>query len=147
MKRGIWLLRHAEAEGNLYRRIHGCTDSGLTELGFRQLKPLGERFAGVPLDAVYASDLRRAQQTAAALAEPKGLTVRILPELREVNMGAWEDQCWGYVARFEPEQYRALNKDPAKFTVPGCEPYEVSVRRILGAVRQIAAENLERAGK
>ena len=137
----IWLLRHAEAEGNLYRRIHGCTDSGLTELGFRQLKPLGERFAGVPLDAVYASDLRRAQQTAAALAEPKGLTVRILPELREVNMGAWEDQCWGYVARFEPEQYRALNKDPAKFTVPGCEPYEVSVRRILGAVRQIAAEN------
>ena len=137
----IWLLRHAEAEGNLYRRIHGCTDSGLTELGFRQLKPLGERFAGVPLDAVYASDLRRAQQTAAALAEPKGLTVRILPELREVDMGAWEDQCWGYVARFEPEQYRALNKDPAKFTVPGCEPYEVSVRRILWAVRQIAAEN------
>ena len=49
----IWLLRHAEAEGNLYRRIHGCTDSGLTELGFRQLKPLGERFAGVP---VYVYD-------------------------------------------------------------------------------------------
>ena len=137
----IWLLRHAEAEGNLYRRIHGCTDSGLTELGKRQLVPLGERFERVPLDAVYASDLRRAQQTALALAEPKGLSVRILPGLREVDMGAWEDRCWGYVARFEPEQYHALNKDPAKFTVPGCEPYEVSVRRILGAIRQIAGEN------
>ncbi|MBR3555325.1 MAG: GNAT family N-acetyltransferase [Oscillospiraceae bacterium] len=137
----IWLLRHAEAEGNLYRRIHGCTDSGLTELGRKQLKPLGERFQNVPLDAVYASDLRRSQETARALAEPKGLSLRILPGLREVNMGAWEDRCWGYVARFEPEQYRALNKDPAKFTVPGCEPYEVSVRRILGAIRQIAAEN------
>ncbi len=137
----IWLLRHAEAEGNLYRRIHGCTDSGLTELGLRQLEPLEERFRSVPLDAVYASDLRRAQQTAKVLAEPKGLSLRILPGLREVDMGAWEDKCWGYVARFEPEQYRALNKDPAKFTVPGCEPYEVSVRRILGAIRQIAAEN------
>ena len=137
----IWLLRHAEAEGNLYRRIHGCTDSGLTELGYRQLKPLGERFRSVPLDAVYASDLRRARETAKALAEPKGLEVRILPGLREVDMGDWEDRCWGYVARFDPEQYLALNKDPARFTVPGCEPYEVSVRRILGAIRQIAAEN------
>ena len=137
----IWLLRHAEAEGNLYRRIHGCTDSGLTEFGRRQLKPLGERFESVPLDAVYASDLRRAQETARALAAPKGLPVRVLPGLREVNMGLWEDQCWGYVARFEPEQYHALNKDPAKFTVPGSEPYDVSRRRILAAIRQIAAEN------
>ncbi len=137
----IWLLRHAEAEGNLYRRIHGCTDSGLTELGRKQLKPLGERFARVPLYAVYASDLRRAQETAEALAAPKGLPVRVLPGLREVDMGAREDRCWGYLARFEPEQYYALNKDPAKFTVPGCEPYAVSVERILGAIRQIAREN------
>ncbi len=137
----IWLLRHAEAEGNLYRRIHGCTDSGLTEFGRRQLKPLGERFLSVPLDAVYASDLRRAQETALALAEPKGLELRILPGLREVNMGLWEDQCWGYVARYEPEQYYALNKDPEKFSVPGCEPYDVSIQRILGAIRQIAGEN------
>ncbi len=137
----IWLLRHAEAEGNLYRRIHGCTDSGLTAFGRRQLKPLGERFLSVPLDAVYSSDLRRARETAAALAEPKGLDVRILPGLREVDMGQWEDRCWGWAARFEPEQYRALNKDPARFTVPGSEPYAVSVRRILAAVRQIAAEN------
>jgi len=137
----IWLLRHAEAEGNLFRRIHGCTDSGLTVFGRRQLAPLRDRFLNIPLTAVYASDLQRAQETAEALAAPKGLTVRVLPGLREVNMGQWEDLCWGWAARFDPDQYRALNKDPARFTVPGCESYGDSVRRILAAVRQIADEN------
>lgn len=134
----IWLVRHAEAEGNLYRRIHGVTNSGLTELGKAQLAPLGERFRSVPLDAVYASDLRRARETAEALAGPKGLPVRVLPLLREVDMGAWEDKTWGWAARFDPEEFRALNRDPERFTVPGCERYEVSISRILEAVRTIA---------
>ena len=137
----IWLVRHAEAEGNLFRRIHGVTDSPLTEFGRKQLAPLAERFAPLRLDAVYSSDLCRAKETAEALAAPKGLPVRILPELREVDMGAWEDKTWGWAARFEPEQYRALNQDPERFTVPGCEAYAVSLRRILAALRRIAAEN------
>ncbi len=137
----IWLVRHAEAEGNLYRRIHGCTDTGLTALGRRQLVPLGERFRSLPLDAVYASDLCRAQETAAAIAGPKGLPVIVRPGLREVHMGDWEDRTWGWAARFDPEQFRALNRDPARFTVPGCERYETSAARILAAVRAIAAEH------
>ena len=48
----IWLVRHAEAEGNLYRRIHGVTDSGLTDFGRKQLAPLAARFAPLRLDAV-----------------------------------------------------------------------------------------------
>lgn len=135
----IWLIRHAEAEGNLFRRIHGVYDAPLTELGRRQLERLRERFAAVPLDAVYASDLSRAVETAGALAGPKGLTVRPLPALREVNMGAWEDRTWGWAARFDPAQYRAQNRDPERFTVPGCERYDAALRRILGAVRAMAA--------
>jgi len=137
----IRLVRHAEAEGNLFRRIHGVTDSGLTDFGRKQLVPLAARFALLRLDAVYSSDLRRARETAEVLAAPKGLGVRVLPALREVDMGEWEDRTWGWAARFAPEQYHALNMDPARFTVPGCEAYSVSVRRILGAMRTIAAEN------
>ncbi len=134
----IFLIRHGEAEGNLYRRIHGVTDTSLTELGLRQLMPLRQRFEGVRIDAIYASSLRRAQQTARALSEPRGLEVRICPELREQNMGAWEDRCWGWAAKYEPAQYDALNKDPEKYTVPGGETYGAVLERYLPAMQRIA---------
>ena len=134
----VFLIRHAEAEGNLYRRIHGVTDASLTELGLRQREPLRRRFEGVKLDAVYSSDLRRARQTAAALYEPRGLPLRLHPGLREQNMGAWEDECWGWAAKYDPAQYDVLNTDPERFSVPGSENYSAVLRRYLPALREIA---------
>ena len=40
----IYLIRHAEAEGNLYRRVHGWYDSPLTLRGLDQVKALEKRF-------------------------------------------------------------------------------------------------------
>ena len=134
----IFLIRHAEAEGNLYRRSHGVTDASLTELGLRQRIPLRERFEGVKLDAVYSSDLRRARQTAAALYEPRNLSLRLHPGLREQNMGVWEDNTWGWAAKFDPVQYDFINRDPELFSVPGSENYSAVLRRYLPALREIA---------
>ena len=50
----IYLIRHAEAEGNVFRRIHGQYDSCVTPNGRRQIAALAQRFAGIPVDAVYA---------------------------------------------------------------------------------------------
>ena len=50
----VYLIRHAEAEGNLYRRIHGWYDSLITENGYRQIAALQERFREVHVDAVYS---------------------------------------------------------------------------------------------
>lgn len=47
----LYLIRHGEAEGNLYRRMHGQYDGGITELGRRQIAALGQRFADISLDA------------------------------------------------------------------------------------------------
>ena len=55
----IYIIRHAEAEGNLYRRIHGQYDSLVTPLGYRQIQALEKRFQDIHLDAVYSSDLFR----------------------------------------------------------------------------------------
>lgn len=51
----IYIVRHAEAEGNLYRRIHGQYDSLVTPLGRRQIAALAQRFREIPVDAVYSS--------------------------------------------------------------------------------------------
>ncbi len=85
----IYLIRHAEAEGNVYRRCHGIYDSLLTPKAYEQLPYLAERFADVPLDAVYASPLYRARHTAKAIADRKGMQVIIRPALHEIDMGDW----------------------------------------------------------
>ena len=60
----IYLVRHAEAEGNLYRIAHGHYNSCITDdRGCRQIRALAERFRDVPVDAVYASDLIRTRTT------------------------------------------------------------------------------------
>ena len=69
----IYLIRHAEAEGNLHRRIHGWYDALITENGFAQMRALEERFRDIPIDAVWSSDLYRTRATARAVYVPKGL--------------------------------------------------------------------------
>ena len=63
----IYLIRHAEAEGNLYRRIQGHWNGQVTPRGQKQIDALAERFRGVPIDAVCSSDLQRTIDTAGAI--------------------------------------------------------------------------------
>ena len=77
----IYLIRHAEAEGNLYRLAHGQYNSTVTPRGYRQLAALRKRFREILVDAVYGSDLLRTHITASAIYGPKGLPFRPLPLL------------------------------------------------------------------
>ena len=87
----IYLIRHAEAEGNLHRRIHGWYNALVTENGFKQIEALRNRFADVQIDAVYSSDLYRTMTTARSIYQPKGLELQTDPDRRELYMGEWED--------------------------------------------------------
>ena len=99
----IYLIRHAEAEGNVYRRCHGQYDSLLTNRAMDQLPYLADRFDEIELSAVYASDLYRARHTAKVIADRKDLKVRVRQDLREIDMCDWEDRTWAYLKRFEGE--------------------------------------------
>lgn len=135
----IYLIRHAAAEGNLYRVAHGQFNSTITARGYRQLSYLRRRFEGVTLDAVYGSDLLRAQTTAAALYVPRNLPFRGEPRLREVCMGAWEQLTWGEVARLDEEMYYNFNNRPDLFVCEGAENFEAVRERMMAALRDIAA--------
>ena len=115
----IYLIRHAEAEGNLYRRIHGWYDALITENGFRQIEALQRRFQDVRVDAVWSSDLHRTMTTARAVYVPKGLELHTDPQLRELNFGDWEDQPWGQVYRNEPERIGQFNRTDPAWRAPG----------------------------
>ena len=139
MSATIYLIRHAEAEGNLCRRIQGQFDGFLTVRGRRQLARLAARFDGVPLDAVWASDLYRARVTAAAAAH--GLPVRTTPRLREMALGVWEDQLWGNAQRDMPEQLYRFSRAPDRWHIAGGEPFADVTARMVSAVRDIAARH------
>jgi probable phosphoglycerate mutase len=137
----IFLIRHAEAEGNLYRRVHGQYDSILTDNGLRQVEYLMERFKGEKIDAVYSSDLTRTCQTAAAIYEPKGLPLYTSPMLREVSVGVWEDMTWGDVLKSDAYQYSLFNSSPEKWGVEGSESFIQVQRRLNDAITAIARQH------
>ncbi len=137
----IYLIRHAEAEGNLYRIAHGQYDSLITPRGYRQIAALEKRFFDVPVDAVYSSDLFRTKTTAAAIYRPKGLALHTRRDLREILMGTWEDVRWVDLARNHNEMLQNFGRRMDVWSAPGAEKPEEVQTRMVAAVRDIAAKH------
>jgi probable phosphoglycerate mutase len=134
----IYLIRHAEAEGNLYRRMQGQYNSLVTQPGLAQIAELRRRFLPVHIDAVYSSDLYRAWRTAQAVSEPRGLTVTPLRELREMSVGIWEDLSFGQIQKYESQQLVDFVQMQWDLSLEGGESYDVLSARIYGALRRLA---------
>lgn len=137
----IYLIRHAEAEGNLYRIVQGHRDSALTDRGWRQVKALEKRFEGVRIDAVYSSDLYRARATATAIAKPRGLPVQGVPDLREICVGEWEQLTFGEIARRDAQMLENFGRHMEQWHVPGAETPQAVLERAWKFLNRVAAEN------
>lgn len=137
----IYLIRHAEAEGNLYRRVHGWYDSLITDNGYRQIAALEARFRDIHIDAVYSSDLFRTSATARAIYAPKGLELRIDPGLRELQLGDWEDLPFGLVRRQFPRQMELFNRTDPNWQVDNAETFSQLGERVYSAVRRLAEKH------
>ena len=92
----IILVRHGETVDNARQIMQGQTQGELNERGREQALQVAERLAAEALDAVVASDLHRAIQTAEIIAAPHGLQVATIPLLRERDWG-------GFTGRYIPE--------------------------------------------
>jgi broad specificity phosphatase PhoE len=87
----LWLVRHGESTWNIAGLAQGHNDEAeLTERGLRQAAEAAAQFGYRPVRAIYASDLRRARQTAAAFAAVLGLPVHTDVRLRERSLGVLE---------------------------------------------------------
>ena len=141
MSTTVYLVRHAEAEGNIGRRCHGIYNSMLTGRGREQAKVVGDRFRTIHLDAVYSSDLTRARDTARAIAQPHGLPVIERPLLREIDMGDWEDRPWADLAKFDKEPYDIWCNQPWNSQPVGGETIMQAGQRAFDEIGRIAKEN------
>ena len=96
METTIILVRHGETVDNARQIMQGQTQGELNDKGRDQARQVAQRLACEQLDAVVASDLHRAVQTAEIIATPHGMTVQMTPLLRERDWG-------GFTGRFIPE--------------------------------------------
>ena len=85
----LLLIRHGETVDNVRQIMQGQTHGELNERGVEQARSVAERLAAERIDAVVASDLRRAIQTAEIIAAPHGLPVLTTPLLRERDWGSF----------------------------------------------------------
>ena len=136
----IYLVRHAQAEGNLYRRAQGAYDSLVTPQGYAQINALKERFADIPVQVVYSSPRYRTRTTASAIYGPKNIPMYILNDLREVDCGPWEDRTWGDIRYHEKEQLENFTYHFDRWHIEGAETAEEVRDRMLRTMDTVVRE-------
>lgn len=135
----IYLIRHAQADGNLYRRCQAWYDGLITQTGYKQIEALENRFRDTHFDAVYSSDLFRTMTTAKAIYKSHGLPLHTDAQLREIGSGRWEDKPWGELLQTERESLLAFWRCDPSWQVEGSETFEALQLRFDSAVRRIAS--------
>ena len=137
------LIRHGRTEWNVQGRVQGRTDIPLDETGRMQAQAVAKCLAGEKIDAIYASPLSRAFDTAAAIAAYHSCRIEKTEELTEIRFGEWE----GKTARELEEQYADLWQDwnwilhPEICRKMGAESADEILIRSLKALEKALCEN------
>src|SRR5581483_11305534 len=97
----LLLVRHGETDWNAERRWQGHADVPLNARGREQARALAEELAGESIDAIYSSDLSRAQDTADIVGARLDVPVVVDPDLREIDVGPVEGLTAEESAAFE----------------------------------------------
>lgn len=121
----IFLVRHGEVAGNRGEApvFVGWSDLPLNARGETQAMQAGAFLESETIRGVYASDLQRAEKTAARIAEKHGLKVETNAALREVNYGKWEGLSEANLHREYSQQWPARQHDPWNVAAAGGENY------------------------
>ena len=132
-------IRHGETAWNVDTRIQGQLDIPLNDTGRWQARRMAQALADEPLQAIYASDLGRAHQTATALADATGLPVRADIGLRERGFGIFQGLTFKEIeARWPQESERWRKRDP-DFGPEGGETLSAFYARCVSTAERLAA--------
>lgn len=138
----VLLVRHGQSEpyvsGTPFPLIDGHGDPKLSPRGLWQAEQVGERLAGHPITAIYASSLTRTQQTATPLATRSGLDINVDADLREVFLGEWEGGLFREKAAEEHPAVLAMRTTGDWGEIPGAETNAELTSRTVAAVTRIS---------
>lgn len=135
----LLLLRHGQTELSVARRFSGLGDPPLTELGRRQAQAAAQALADQPIEAVISSPLRRARDTAQAVADRLGRSAVVDQAWRETDFGAFEGLSFTEVRQRYPAELDRWLADPA-VPPPGGESFAQVTERVQDAYQGLVAQ-------
>lgn len=138
----IYLVRHAEAQGNIERRFQGHFDGKISENGEKQLQYLKKRFKKIPLHAVYSSPLSRAVDTAEMVDYYAELPIVLDRNLMEICGGGFEGKKYSELPELFPQEWENWDKEPHKFRAPGGESMRQCFERMKAVMNRIVHANM-----
>ena len=138
----LMLVRHGETEWNVQRRYQGQSDVPLSELGVRQAELVAERLVDQKIDAVFASDLKRAWETAQIIVAKNGLNILSEPRLRELKFGILEGLTFDEAQEQYPELIAAWLGDFHQ-TPQGGETIDLFNARVISLLEDLKREHDE----
>ena len=142
----IVLVRHGQTAWNREARFRGRADIELDEFGLKQAEATGRYLVSRwPVAAVYASPMRRAMQTAEAIARAHGLTARPLEGLMDINFGELQGLSLDETAQRYPAIYWAWEKAPHTVLFPGGEGLDDVRSRVVAALDEVVVRHPEQA--
>ncbi|MBI4787765.1 MAG: histidine phosphatase family protein [Chloroflexi bacterium] len=139
----LLIVRHGETAWNDQARYQGHTDVPLSPRGWSEAECLARRLANESIDAIYASDLTRAGDTARVIASRLGITPVVEPQLREIRLGEWQGLSYAEVRRRYFTERDPLPVYPVDSPPRGGECLRELQARLVAAVERIAARHPE----
>ena len=139
----LFIVRHGQTVWNKEDRIQGHTDIALSERGVQQARLLRERLAAARLDAAYASDLRRASETAEIILEGRDVPLYPTPRLREYRKGAHEGLTFEEIRSRFPNDFPTYVTKDLDYSPEGGESTRAVSVRMAGVINEIKADHLD----
>ncbi len=133
------VVRHGRTAWNADGRFQGHTDVPLDATGREQARALAATLRGERFDALVASDLSRARETAEAIAQGRATSLAVDVRWREMGFGAWEGLTWEQIVAREPALAGRSLTEPRGYVPPHGESFAVVCERVAEALLDIAA--------
>ena len=137
----IIAIRHGETAWNVDTRIQGQLDIPLSATGRWQAERLAGALRDEPIEAIYASDLARAWETAYYLGQVQGQPVTKEIGLRERDFGDFEGKTFAEIEVLLPEQSMRWRKRDPEFSPAGGESLIALRARVVQTVERLAAKH------
>ena len=137
----IIAIRHGQTAWNAETRMQGQLDTALDALGSWQAQQLAQALAHEPIDAIVASDLSRAMQTAAPLAAARGLRVQPERGLRERCFGVFEGFTYADIGRHWPDETQRWRARDATFAPARGESLRGFYDRCVAVAERLAEQH------
>jgi broad specificity phosphatase PhoE len=138
------LIRHGETEWNKQRRIQGCrSDTRLSQKGLEQADRLVAALRKERIDAIYASPMKRASETAQIIAEACKLQVHVFNELREIDAGELDGLFERELTGLYETAWKEFRNGNASTPLPGGESLQDVQKRTSWAVDRMLEKHID----